>query len=179
MEDIDDIKELVQKSAAGNSAVFEALYEHLVDKVFAYIRYRTHTEDVAIDLTQDVFVDIFKALPTFTYSSKEQFYGFVFTITKRKLATHYANKHTQRAAITSSFNEEEHHGELLDQSVASSDIDKALHTLDDTTREIVVLHHWSRYTFPEIASLIEMTESAVRVRHHRALKTLSALLNTQ
>lgn len=176
MEYIDDISELVHKSAVGNAEAFRALYEHLIDKVFAYVRYRTNTEDDAIDLTQEVFVDLYKALPTCTYASKEQFYGFVFTITKRKLAKHYANKHTQAAKNMSEFDEERYLASDNDTET-THDVTNALATLDDLTREIIVLHHWSRYTFPEIATLIDMTESAVRVRHHRALKTLSASLD--
>jgi RNA polymerase sigma-70 factor, ECF subfamily len=177
MENTDDITELVRKSAQGNPDSFKQLYEQLIDKVFAYVRYRTASEDNAIDVTQEVFVDIYKALPGFTYSSKEQFYGFVFTITKRKLAKHYADKHIQAAKVTTEFNEDNHQESLLDP-VIQSDVARALTTLDDTAREIVVLHHWSRYSFPEIAALIHMTESAVRVRHHRALKLLSASLHS-
>lgn len=178
IEHVDDVHELVTKSVAQNAEAFKELYEHLIDKVFAYVRYRTNSEDTAIDLTQDVFIDLYKALPTFTYMSKEQFYGFVFTITKRKLAKHYADKHTQAAKSTDEFDEEHHVVPAHDISV-STDVASALATLDDISREIVVLHHWSRYTFPEIASLIDMTETAVRVRHHRALKTLSVSLDPQ
>jgi RNA polymerase sigma factor (sigma-70 family) len=52
------------------------------------------------------------------------------------------------------------------------DVVTALDTLDEHTREIVVLHHFSGYSFVEIAPIMRMTESAVRVRHHRALKSL-------
>lgn len=177
MEYIDDINELISKSAQGSSDCFQRLYELLIDKVFAYVRYRTNSEDDALDITQEVFVDIYKALPGFTYSSPDQFYGFVFTITKRKLAKYYANRQTQAAKTTSEFNEDNYSESPLDVE-AQSDVERALSTLDDTTREIVVLHHWSRYSFPEIAALIHMTESAVRVRHHRALKSLSASLHS-
>lgn len=178
MEHIDDLSQLVKSSADGNAGDFKVLYERLIDKVFAYVRYRINTEDDATDLTQEVFVDLYKALPTFTYVSKEQFYGFVFTITKRKLAKFYSNKHTQASKTTSEFDEERYQNQT-DNTTTSQYVAEALQTLDDVTREIIVLHHWSRYTFPEIATLINMTESAVRVRHHRALKTLSASLDSQ
>ncbi len=177
MEHIDDLNELVNQSAAGNAEAFKELYEQLIDKVFAYVRYRMGTEEDAVDLTQEVFVDLYKALPSLTYSSKEQFYGFVFTITKRKLAKFYSSKHTQAAKSTSPF-DEERYVESQSDTHGSHDVTQALQKLDDVTRDIVVLHHWSRYTFPEIATLIDMTESAVRVRHHRALKTLSASLGS-
>ncbi|MBY0538211.1 RNA polymerase sigma factor [Patescibacteria group bacterium] len=177
MEYIDEIRELISKSAQGNSDCFQQLYELLIDKVFAYVRYRTNSEDDALDITQEVFVDIYKGLPGFTYTSKEQFYGFVFTITKRKLAKYYADKHTHATKTTTEFNEDNYSDSLLNPET-ERDVARALTTLDETAREIVVLHHWSRYSFPEIAALIQMTESAVRVRHHRALKLLSASLHS-
>lgn len=178
MENIDDIRKLIHKSALGNSDCFRLVYEHLIDKVFAFVRYRTNSEDDAADLTQEVFIDVYKALPGFTYASNEQFYGFVFTITKRKLAKYYADKHTKAAKTTHEFIEE-NYNELVSSPESSLDMSDALQTLDETTREIIVLHHWSRYSFPEIATLIHMTESAVRVRHHRALKLLSASLYSE
>lgn len=177
MEYIADIKEVVEKAAAGEAESFKQIYEHLVDKIFNYLKYRTNLEDSALDLTQEVFVDLYKALPSFKYSSPEEFYGFVFKITKRKLAKHYADKHTKAAVTTSSFDEEIYSAPESDFEV-KDEVSVALKELDDVTREIIVLHHWSRYTFPEIATLIDMTESAVRVRHHRALKTLSAVLDS-
>jgi RNA polymerase sigma factor (sigma-70 family) len=172
------IQALVHASQAGDSEASRALYEHLIDKVFAYVRYRTSSEDTAIDLTQDVFIDLYRALANFTYSSLQEFYGFVFTITKRKLAKHYAHVHTQREKQTTVFDEERFTTTAPEVGL-ESDIARALETLDEVAREIVVLHHWSRYSFGEIAALIEMTESAVRVRHHRALKLLSATIEPQ
>ncbi len=169
------ISELVRRSAAGDAAAFKALYEHLADRVFAYVHYRTSCRENATDLTQEVFIDLYKALPSFRYSSVEQFYGFVFTITKRKLAKHYTDKHTVAGKQTSELDEANYTDETGDPATSLA-VRTALAALDEIAREIIVLHHWSRYTFPEIATLIDMTESAVRVRHHRALKTLSASL---
>ena len=56
------------------------------------------------------------------------------------------------------------------------DIDTALKKLEPETREILILHHWQRHTFKEIAEIIGTTESAARVKHHRALSILNTLL---
>jgi RNA polymerase sigma factor (sigma-70 family) len=179
MEHIDDTAAVIQRAAAGEAAAFRVLYEHLIDKVYNYVQYRTASTDDALDLTQEVFIDLFKALPNFTYSSEAEWYGFVFAITKRKLARRYAEIaveqiHTTRAPDEAVL------GAAKESDLGTVDaVKRALTTLDDTARDIIVLHHWSRYTFGEIASLIHMTESAVRVRHHRALKTLSVTLGTQ
>lgn len=167
-----DIRALIQKSAQGDTESCKELYEHLVDRVYAYVRYRTATKEHATDLTQDVFIDFFSTLSNFTYKSSAQLYAYVFVITRRKLARHYESlKHTEHEQVP--FDEE-----IMTESSNGTvqeihaDVKQALQSLDEKTREIIVLHHWSRYTFGEIALLMNMAESAIRVRHHRALKAL-------
>lgn len=159
------------------SVRFKTVYELLVDKVFAYVSYRVSDRDTATDIVQEVFIDLHAGLQNFTYQSDAQFFSFVFLITKRKLAKHYAaSNEKQESEVT--LNEL-----VVASPPANIEVDdsvhRALNTLEEDTREIIILHHWSRYTFPEIASLLNMTESAVRVRHHRALKSLATTLTNQ
>jgi len=156
------------------SGHFRDVYEYFIDKIYAYIRYRVGTEEEALDLTQDVFIDLYEALPTFSYHSDPQFYSFVFTITKRKLAKHYAKVLPEKLRRVDV--EESTLSVSSDSTDTNDAVSRALQTLDEETREIITLHHWSRYTFPEIALLLNMTESATRVRHHRALKSLAAII---
>lgn len=166
------LEELVTQSARGSAASFEALYELLSNRVFAYVRSRTASREDALDVTQHVFIELWKALPRFAYQSDPAFYGFLFTITKRQIIRMY--RESERAAVPL-----DHEEDIADKVVDGVDHDaltRALDTLDELTREIVILHHWSRYTFGEIAVMIHMNESAVRVRHHRALETLQKVL---
>lgn len=171
----EDIRPLIESSSSGDKDAFKALYEHLSDRVHAYVRYRTSTADAALDCTQDVFVALYSALPSFTYKTREQFYAYVFTITKRTLAKHYADKHVKNAHVTNDVDADSLPATTPDRELADG-VNRALSTLDGKSREIVVLHHWSRYTFKEIGSLLGMSESAVRVRHHRAQKQLATIL---
>lgn len=174
----EDLRPLIEQSSAKNAEAFKVLYEHLVGRVHAYVRYRTSTTEAALDCTQDIFIALYAALPSFTYKTREQFYAYVFTITKRTLAKHYADKHTRAAKNTVDTNVDELPSRDADMSAMRDEVARALTVLDAKSREIVILHHWSQYTFPEIAVMIGMTESAVRVRHHRAQKQLATILTT-
>lgn len=176
-----DISRLIHESAKGDAESSKELYELLVDKVYAYVGYRTSTKEHATDLTQDVFIDFFGNLHTFVYKSPAHVYAYVFVITKRKLARHYADMNMRGNVGHTPFDEEQIHDTSLDSKVTYAndfDVNHALSLLDDATREIVVLHHFSQYTFGEIAVLMNMSESAVRVRHHRALKLLAQKMST-
>ncbi len=162
--------ESCQSNPTGN---FQAVYTILIDQVYAYIKSRTSNKDDALDITQEVFIDLYKALPNFSYRSDGEFYSFLYTLSKRKLAKYYSNLKNELRP------EEEFLDNLPDQNnqeTNQQDIYTALLKLEPETREIITLHHWSRYTFKEIAAMLNMTESAARVRHHRALDTLAILL---
>lgn len=173
-----DIRVLITKSTQNDAEACKQLYEHLVDKVYPFVRSRTTTNEQAIDITQDVFIDLFPSLINFVYQTRGQFYAFVFVITRRKLARHYAGVTNRKEQEVPEFDEAQLPSGNHDEAGYTDryDLATALQQLDVDTREIVELRHWSRYSFGEIALLKEMTETAVRVRHHRALKVLADTL---
>ena len=92
---------------------------------------------------------------------------------KRVLAKHYEKtKHKTEVVNEEVLN--------IASNEASSElkisISQILKKLDDLSQEIIVLHYWSGYTFVEIASICNMKESAVRVRHLRAKAKLAELI---
>ena len=176
MTETDALRAMVEESSRGNAGAFRELYDALINRVFGYLASRTD-RTTATDLTQDCFVEIWKALPSFKYRSEPEFHSFVFIIVKRTLAKHYGSKHTKAGKETSELDEETISAESKDET-SRIEVEQLLETLDETAREIIILHHWSRYTFPEIAEMLHMTESAVRTRHHRTLTTLQAKLTS-
>lgn len=60
MESI-NIKTLVEHCAKNDTVSFTELYEHLVERVFTFVSYRTDTRTAATEITQDVFVELHKA----------------------------------------------------------------------------------------------------------------------
>ncbi len=173
-----DMRTLIEKSARGDVGSSKELYEQLVDKVYAFVRARSGSDEHATDITQDIFIDFFTTLSRFTYRSDAQLYAYVFVITRRKLVRYYKESTRRNTKMQEEFNEETmsptHSGVSPE---LTRDIRQALESLDHITREIVILHHFSRYTFSEIALLVGKTESAVRVRHHRALAQLATHLD--
>ncbi len=164
---------LIKRAQAGEQGAFRELYEKLIDRVYSYTRSRLFSSDDALDATQQAFIELWKALPRFCFQGVPQFYGFLFTILKRQITK--VREERKRAP--------QHllHEELVPEDVPEREDEAlmrtALATLSTLDKEIVVLHHWSRYTFGEIAEMLTLTESNVRVKHHRALKSLKHYLS--
>jgi RNA polymerase sigma-70 factor (ECF subfamily) len=170
------LRTLIAACSCHETDSFRQLYEIVQPKVFAFVSYRTTTREQAIDVSQDILVELHQALPTFVYHSDAEFFGFVFTITRRALARHYAHKHTKASCVQSDVELDEI-APMSTESELVLLVRQALEKLDAAERDIIVLHHWSRYTFGEIGVMVNMTEGAVRTKHHRARTKLAHLLD--
>lgn len=164
---------MIDQSVAGDADAFSLLVKTFDRKLFSYVSSRTPTREDALDTLQDVFVDLWQALPRFRYISDEGFYRFLFTIAKRRLLRVQKRKETVSLEEVGEVPETKE-AVLLQERVL---IDRALVALDEKAKDIVVLRHWSGYSFKEIGALLAMKEDAVRVRHHRALATLRTTLH--
>lgn len=167
-----DLERLITESKNGDAESFRVLVAHLDTKLFSYVSIRIQSRDEALELVQDVLVDVWKSLRTFRYTSDAGFYRFVYTIAKRHLYRSWgAPKTLSLDALPEQVAEP-----LVTPDNTPLFVFSLIKTLEKTAQEIIVLHHWSGFNFKEIATMLGMKETAVRVRHHRALDHLRNLL---
>ena len=165
---------LVEKSVGGDTGSFRALVAEVESKLFSYLRSRTSSREDALDALQDVLIDLWQSLRKFEYRSDAGFYRFVFTIAKRKLYRLYRAPHL---VSLDDIDDVADTTKVQDRGDTDA-LERAIHTLDSTARDIVTLKHWSGFSFGEIGALLSMKEEAVRVRHHRALAKMRTILKT-
>jgi RNA polymerase sigma-70 factor, ECF subfamily len=177
------LESLITESKHGSTDAFRLLYEQLADKVFRFVRARSHSRDDALDILQDVFVDFWKSLrqSQFQYSTDAQVYAFLYTIASRKLSRYYRFRFFQRQVVSLDVVEDilptvgisgDINGE--DQSAKQDvlDLANALPRLRANDREIIQLRYFAGLPFAEIADLLGESENTLKVRHHRALERL-------
>lgn len=164
-----------EDAKAGDQQAYQALFDELEPRLYAYVRSRVFDAEQAADVVQETLIAFFKALPTFIYTTTPQLYQYVFTIVRRQLALTYENqKRLPETLDEATVSEQGRSSEEM--GAIRLDVASALIALDETAREIVVLHHWARLSFKEIGILLAMEEGAVRTRHHRAKEFLGTLL---
>jgi len=167
-----ELWKLIKEVQNGNKEAFREIFERLSNKFFAYTFSRTSNRDDALDIVQETFIDLWEALKKFQYRSDESFYGFIFTITKRKLSRYYKSKNKVVLLNEKSINEnyemrQEDHRHLL----------KHINMLTSKYQDILKLRYWSDMTFGEISSVLNIKETTAKVWHHRALKQLKINLD--
>jgi len=169
-----DLAVLLRDAQQGSTEAFRAIFEHLSPRLFTYVFSRTSHRDDALDIVQETFIELWRALSNgFRYNSDEQFYGFVFVIAKRKLYRYFKSKR-----VTNPLNEhtiqETYEAEFDDYQ----SLFKHLNALTAHYRELLQLRYWSDMTFGEIASVMNVKEATAKVWHHRALKKLQILMQS-
>lgn len=168
----------IKNAAQGDHEAFRAIFDAGNDKLFHYLLGQLHDRDAALDMLQETFIDIWRALPKFRYHSDAEFWGFVFTIARRKVFAY--RKHSGRSIAvennTLEILSEESAGAHEHYPEDHSPLINALAKLSDASREILKLRYWSELSFKEIAITIATNENAAKVRHHRAIKELQIYL---
>jgi len=165
------LKELIGASKEGDTNAFHELYERLNQPVFGFVAARTNSRDDAKDVLQDIFIDVWRALPKFSYSSDKELYSFVYTIAKRKLARYYNSQ-----GKTIQYTEQhirENYENIDPESMSFLPI---IQKLKPKYREVLELRYWSQLPFADIAKFLKTQETTVKVRHHRALQQLEVLI---
>ena len=162
---------LIAKAKRGENESFRGIFEQTHARVFNYVLSHVWKRDDALDLTQEVFIDLWKSLRNFTYKSEEEFYGFVFLIVKRKIIRFHKRKHEtvslDENEIDPGFEEEhEDHAFLIRQ----------METLAVKYRELLRLRYWGGMKLAEAAVVLGINEATAKVWHHRALQDLRGKL---
>lgn len=170
----EELKILIEQAQNGSKHAFKEIFDSLSDRFFAYIFSRTSNRDDALDICQESFIDLWKSLKRFKYISDQSFRGFLFTIIKRKLYHYYKNK--QKIISLDKLDEKQ----LVQPAPEQNNCQYVLQHIDTLTsghQDIIRLRYWSQMTFNEIAAVLNITESAAKVRHHRALQKLKINLS--
>jgi RNA polymerase sigma-70 factor (ECF subfamily) len=164
------------RAAQDDPTAFAVLYHRYFDRVYAYVRARTATEDDAADLTQQVFLHALDALPRYRGARRDSFAAWLFRIARNVVTDAYRRR---RATITWDLVPEalqpatEHD---LDEHILRREARERLRTLfetlDPAARELLVLRFVARLSIADIAAVIGKKEDATQKKLSRLIHTL-------
>lgn len=185
-----DISEhqLVANAKAGDQAAFSHLVVAYQDRVFNALYRMFGNYDEAEELAQETFVRAYESLGRFR--GEASFYTWVFRIAMNtgKSRIRRADFRNKPVSLDGSFGDEEtslkHQiagdspspSEGVEQDERAEIIKKALDSMSQDARTIVVLRDIEGYDYKDIASLLELDLGTVKSRLHRARLQLAELL---
>ena len=170
---------LVERVQKGDKNAFGEIYDLLLDKIYRFIFFRVGSKEDAEDLTENVFVKIWKNISS--YENKGlPFEAWAFRIARNTVIDFYRTK-KQKITLTDNIketvaDEKETHEELLHNQMLKEVIFSKMKSLPDSYREIIILKFIEEKDNKEISEILEKPEDQVRVLQSRALKALKTLI---
>jgi RNA polymerase sigma-70 factor, ECF subfamily len=184
---LDADSELVARCLEGDQGAWEALVKVHTRRVYAICYRFTGKDEEAQDLTQDVFLRIFKTLGSFR-AGEGSFTVWMTRLARNLLIDNY--RRTKGDRMTDSLENQLPMIEetslaggrtdgLLAGREASEILQGALQKLSPELREAVILRDLEELEYREIASALSVPEGTVKSRLNRGRTELARILKRQ
>src|ERR1044072_149199 len=175
----DAIDMLIQRCLGGDQVAWEEIVRQHRRKVFN-IAYRfTGRHDEAEDLTQDIFLKIFRSLHTF--DRRANFQTWLVSVSRNLCIDHYRSVRKERETIDRDVDANElaptsaEPGPVaaLEQADRVMLLKQALSALPDTLRTAVLMRDIQELSYQEIADQLRLPEGTVKSRINRGRTELA------
>lgn len=158
-------------AAQKDSRKFSLLYDRYFEAIFRFIYRRTGRESLTADLCSQTFL---KALQNL---KKYQYRGVPFSAWLYRIASNEVNKYYRKTKNVMEFSLEEGViGEVLEENDLLEDqledLEKYLANLSTQEVMILELRFYENRSFQEISYILEISESAAKMRTYRAIEKL-------
>jgi RNA polymerase sigma-70 factor, ECF subfamily len=173
---------LAQKAAAGSVPAFELLYSRYHRRTYSLCLRMMNSATEAEDLTQEVFIQLFRKIGSFRGDSA--FSTWLHRMTVNQVLMHFRRRGVQNEKTTDD-------GEMPEQIVNGTEnhtrmpildriaLDKAITQLPNGYRTVFVLHDVEGFEHEEIARMLGLSVGTSKSQLHKARLKLRGLLKKQ
>ena len=191
MEDAQLAALLVRRCVNGDAAAWEEIVQRYHRRIYNICYRFAGSPDDAQDLTQEVFIRMYRTLNTYDVS-KGAFTTWLTTITRNLLVDHFRKTKQDRMTDSLDAAPSEHEdamplgeripdeGPAPDSGVQSREtgemVHAALQKLSPELREAVILRDLQDMDYREIATVLRVPEGTVKSRINRGRAELARLL---
>ncbi len=171
--------ELVKSASANNIAAFEMLYQRYHRRTYALCLRMTNNQTEAEDLTQEVFIQLFRKIGSFRGDS-------AFSTWLHRLTVNQVLMHFRRRSVKNEKTTDE--GEMPEQTVKGTEnpnkmtvvdriaLKKAIGELPPGYHKVFVLHDIEGYEHEEVARMLGISVGTSKSQLHKARLKLRGLL---
>ncbi|HEV7700899.1 MAG TPA: sigma-70 family RNA polymerase sigma factor [Pyrinomonadaceae bacterium] len=174
--------ELCQRAAAGDLVAFEMVYEKYHRRTYSLCLRMTANQTEAEDLTQEVFIQLFRKIGSFRGDS-------AFSTWLHRLTVNQVLMHFRRRSVKNEKTTEE--GDMPEQAVTGSAnpnrmavvdriaLKNAIRQLPNGYRRVFILHDVEGFEHEEVARLMGISVGTSKSQLHKARLKLRGLLLQQ
>lgn len=187
LKSLDPDLPLIERCLAGEEAAWEQLVRTHTRRVYAFCYRFTGNDAESQDLTQEVFLRVFRGLKSFK-AGEGSFLVWLARLTRNLLIDHYRRSKLDRASdsLDQQLTVLEERGgpasrseALLAGREASELLQGALAKLSPELRETVILRDVEGLEYREISQVLRIPEGTVKSRLNRGRAELARILRRQ
>ncbi len=191
MDDNQAVNALVRRCVSGDAVAWQEIVQQYHRRIYNICYRFSGSADDASDLTQEVFIKMYRTLSTFD-TTRASFMTWVTTVTRNLLVDHFRKGKYDRVTDSldaTSGNQEDGLtiAEQLEDRAASPEarvrsqetqklVHEALRRLSPELREAVILRDLQDMDYKDIAKVLNVPEGTVKSRINRGRTELARLL---
>lgn len=175
MDSQSNLPRLLALAAEGDRHSFGEFYELYLDEIYRYILFRVNDHIEAEDLTAKVFLDAWEGLAIKRRKQRiENIRAWIYRIARNKVIDYHRTRKPQVSI-------EDHPANKLQGDPLESEMDdlfisrrlaEGVRQLQENYQEVIILRFINQMSHAEVAEILEITESYVRVLQYRALQQM-------
>ncbi|MCI2228906.1 RNA polymerase sigma factor [Polaribacter sp. MSW13] len=170
---VTDEELIIKIVATNNSQLFAVLYDRYSKVVYNKCYGFSKNKEEAEDLTHDVFIKLFVKLKTFKGNSKFStwLYSFTYNFCVNYVQRNSHKKKEKITVVTDQIKDEDVLEEIDEATLfelKSEKLAKALELIDPKEKMILLMKYQDDMSVKEIMEVLELGESAVKMRIKRA-----------
>jgi RNA polymerase sigma-70 factor (ECF subfamily) len=171
---IDECDKEKQKEKCKETQFIE-IFELYYKRVYNYTYYRVNSQEVAEDITSQIFEKIMIKLSTYI-NEKAKFEVWMFTIARNTINDYFRKQKRHKVisidTIFDLISKDKGPEELIINEEKNNKLLNALKVLDAKERNIIAYKFGANLKNIEIAKILNMSESNIGVKLHRIMKKL-------
>lgn len=176
-------EQLVELIHSGDQDALGHLYEKYFDRVLQYAYRRTCDQQIAYDITGNIFMKVAQKIGNFSPKHENAFVGWLFRIASNEVIAYYRKPEKYKSSVQfDDIMQDEvsveslSDAELLDTLELYKSLHAAMRELSVKEQQIVDLYYFENLSYRQISVSTGVKESNVGVILHRSLKKLQAEL---
>ena len=182
-------RELVAQLQRGDDQAYESLVRQHGRAMLAVARRMLRNDDDAREAVQDAFLQAFRAIPRFRAEARLSTWLHRIVVNAALMRLRSAGRRPTVAVddLLPTFDEDGHHAEhirplplsvdsALESAETRAEVRRCVEQLPEQHRAVIVLRDLQELSTAETATVLGITENAVKIRLHRAHQALRTLL---
>jgi len=175
--DADDDGALLERASQCDSQALGELYDRYSGRIYTYILCHVGNQELAEDLTANVFVKMLDAVRT-SNAWQTSFSGWLYRIAHNAMIDHFRKRdHAPTLPLDEQLvSAEDNPVAAVDQLLRSELIGEALLQLTEEQQLVIACKFFQGLTNVQIAEIMGKTEGAIKSLQYRALGALRRVL---